>query len=99
MRAVGFMDLVLGYSIYGLGQGLKSILANTAWARFFGREHLGKIRGTSLTAAVGASAIGPVVMGISADYCGGFAPSLALFAGMAVLSGVAGCWATMSLDD
>lgn len=86
--------LVAGYVVYGCSQGLMSIVAGTAWARYFGRAHLGKIRGTSLTAAVGASSVGPVVMGVSADYLGGFGPSFWLFA--AVVSGiaVAAFWAT-----
>lgn len=86
--------LVLGYGTYGCGQGIKSVIAGTAWARYFGRTHLGKIRGTSLTAAIGASAVGPVVMGVSADYLGGFTPSLWLFAAMAGACALAGFWAT-----
>jgi len=86
--------LVTGYVIFGCSAGLMSIVAGTAWARYFGRAHLGKIRGSSLTAAVAASAVGPVVMGVSADYLEGFEPSFWLFA--LVVSGVAiaAFWAT-----
>lgn len=86
--------LVAGYVVFGCSAGLMSIVAGTAWARYFGRTNLGKIRGTSLTAAVGASAVGPVVMGVSADYLDGFGPSFWLFA--VVVSGVAvaAFWAT-----
>lgn len=87
-------SLVMGYAAYGCGQGLKSVIASTAWARYFGRAHLGKIRGTSLTAAVGASAVGPVVMGVSADYLGGFTPSLWLFATLSGVCAIAAFWAT-----
>ncbi|QEG36578.1 MFS transporter [Bythopirellula goksoeyrii] len=89
--------LVLGYGTYGCGQGIKSVIAGTAWARYFGRSHLGKIRGTSLTAAVGASAVGPVVMGVSVDYLEGFTPSLWLFATLAGVCAVAAFWATPPL--
>lgn len=86
--------LFLGYVVYGASQGLMTIIANTAWARFFGRQHLGKIRGTSLTAAVAGSAVGPVMMGVSADYLGGFAPSFWLFAAVAGVVTLAAFWAT-----
>ena len=91
--ATNLETLVFGYGIYGCGQGIKTVIAGTAWARYFGRAHLGKIRGTSLSAAVGASAVGPVVMGVSADYLGGFAPALWLFAGIALACAAASYWA------
>ena len=86
--------LVASYLVFACSQGLMTIVANTAWARFYGRAHLGKIRGTSLTAAVAGSAVGPVIMGISADYLGGFGPSFWLFAGMALCVNIAAYWAT-----
>jgi cyanate permease len=55
---------------------------------------LGKIRGLSLTVAVAASAIGPVIMGVSADYLGGFGHSLWLFAGLSVVTAISALWAT-----
>jgi len=86
--------LIPGFLVYGIAQGLMSILAGTAWARYFGRAHLGKIRGMSLTAAIAGSSLGPLLMGISDDYLGGFAPSLWLFAALASVVAVAGLWAT-----
>ncbi len=79
---------------YGMAQGLMTIVASTAWTRYFGRAHLGKIRGTTITAAVAGSSVGPLVMGISIDTLGGFAPALWAFAAMALLCGLAGPWAT-----
>ncbi len=86
--------LIFGYGVFGCAQGLISVVGATVWARYFGRTHLGKIRGISLTAAVAASAIGPVIMSVSADYLGGFAQSLWLFAGLSVLCAASACWAT-----
>ncbi|HMO86103.1 MAG TPA: MFS transporter, partial [Lacipirellulaceae bacterium] len=76
--------LLAAYGIYGLGQGLMALVSTTVWARYFGRAHLGRIRGTVLTVAISASAVGPLAMGIAADYFGGFEPSLWLFAAMAL---------------
>lgn len=86
--------LVPCFAVYGVAQGSMSIVAGTAWARYFGRAHLGKIRGMSLTAAVAGSSLGPLVMGVSDDYLGGFGPSLWLFAGWAAIVAFASIWAT-----
>ena len=95
MLAQGSLTLLIpSFAVYGCGQGLMSILASTAWARYFGRAHLGKIRGTSLTAAIGGSSLGPLLMGISDDYLGSFAPALALFTALAIAIAIAGFWAT-----
>lgn len=93
-EAASLSTLMAGCVIFGCSQGLMTIVVGTTWARYFGRTHLGKIRGTSLTAAVGASAVGPVVMGVSADYLGGFAPSFWLFAVTMCLVVAASFWAT-----
>ena len=86
--------LFVATGMYGMAQGLMTIVVSTVWARYYGRAHLGKIRGTTITAAVAGSSVGPLVMGISVDNLGGFAPALWLFAAMALLCGVAGLWAT-----
>lgn len=86
--------LLLGYGLFGCAQGITSVVSATVWARYFGRKHLGKIRGMSLTAGVAGSAIGPVIMGISADYLGGFADSLWLFAALSIACAISACWAS-----
>jgi MFS family permease len=82
------------YVIYGAGQGLMTIVAGTSWAHYFGRKHLGKIRGASMMAAIGGSSIGPVVLGVSLDYLGGFAPGLWLLAASAAVIALAAPLAT-----
>jgi MFS family permease len=86
--------LIVAYGVYGIAQGLKSIVATTAWARFYGRKHLGKIRGTSLTATIAGSSVGPLLMGLSADYLGSFTQSIWLFVAMAAALSIAALWAT-----
>jgi len=88
------LGLLLGYAVYGLAQGVMTIVAGTAWARYFGRAHLGRIRGTAVTAAVGSSSAGPLIMGASSDYLGGFEPSMWVFVAGAAALAVAGFWAT-----
>ena len=99
--AVGALVLVAGtwvvlvYAlILGLAQGLFGGLGNTVWVRYFGRTHLGKIRGSVWTASVAGSSVGPFLMGVSYDRSGDF--RLSLLTIVAILLGLAivGLWAT-----
>ena len=86
--------MVPAFAVHGLAQGTMSIIASTGWARYFGRAHLGRIRGISLTAAIAGSSLGPLLMGVSDDYLGGFGPSFWLFAGLATVVSITSVWAT-----
>lgn len=70
----------------GLGgsAGIFTAVMGTVWLRYYGRAHLGKIVGTMSTVGVGASSLGPLVMGAAHDLFGGFDESVWLFAGMAL---------------
>jgi MFS family permease len=74
---------VAAYGVFGAAQGVMSLVSSTVWTRYFGRRHLGKIRGTTLTVAISASAMGPLVMGVSVDFFGGFGTSMWTFAAAA----------------
>ncbi|MBT3339301.1 MAG: MFS transporter [Anaerolineae bacterium] len=88
-------SVVLVYTLLlGSAQGLWGGLGNTVWVRYFGREHLGKIRGSVWTAAVAGSSVGPFLMGISYDLSGDFFISLAGFAIILFALAIAGVWAT-----
>ncbi len=95
MLAIGSAAILIpSFAVFGVGQGLMSIVASTGWARYFGRAHLGKIRGMSLTAAIAGSSLGPLLMGVSDDYLGSFTAAFWAFAGLATLVAIAGLWAT-----
>ncbi len=64
------------YVVFGTGQGLMSVVSSASWAQYFGPAHLGRIRGTAMTVGIASSAMGPLVLGASADYLGGFGPAL-----------------------
>jgi MFS transporter, OFA family, oxalate/formate antiporter len=72
------------YALYGVGQGLMTVVGSASWAKFFGPAHLGHIRGTAMTVGIACSALGPLVMGASVDYLGGFEPSLWFFTAVAM---------------
>jgi MFS family permease len=66
-------------AIIGASQGLLAVVGGTIWVRYFGRPHLGKIRGTAMTAIVLGSSIGPFLMGFTFDQTASYSPSLLFF--------------------
>ncbi|MEE3258801.1 MAG: MFS transporter [Candidatus Latescibacterota bacterium] len=66
-----------------LGSGLLMSVGETMWVRYYGRRHLGKIRGSVSTIGVAASGAGPFLMGVAFDYFGGFSEVLWACAGLA----------------
>ena len=84
---------IWGFSLFGLGQGLMTVVSGTVWPRYFGRAHLGEIRGVALCAAVGGSSIGPLLIGLSIDYFDSTMPSLLLYTGIATIATFGCLWA------
>ena len=54
----------------GLGGGMASITNAVIWPNYFGRKHLGSIRGIVTTAMVASAALGPWPFGILFDITG-----------------------------
>ncbi len=80
---VGSIELATIYAIfYGIVGSLYNGVVGPLWARYFGREHLGKIRGSIFTAQVAGSSLGPFVMGALFDLTGSYTPSITLFIGI-----------------
>ena len=71
-----------GYLVFGMSQAITGVVSGTIFIRYFGRNHIGKIRGSVFSAMVAGSAIGPFVMGFLYEQLGSFNPSLWLFAGI-----------------
>lgn len=65
--------------LVGAANGLFGVSQGTMWVRYFGRAHLGKIRGSVMTAAVAGTSIGPFIMGATYDWLGSYATSLWIF--------------------
>ena len=58
--------------VLGGGQGILMAVRATLWVRYYGRTHLGKIRGSLVTIEVAASSTGPFLMGAGHDMFGGY---------------------------
>ncbi len=78
--AVGgpWMAVVFG-TVLGLSQGLIVVIGNPIWRRYYGRAHLGKIRGSLTTLMVASSSVGPFLVGLAHELLGGYDAILLVF--------------------
>jgi MFS family permease len=83
--AAGVVLLVTGM---GCSWGTFPILSSVAYARYFGRAHIGAINGASMAWLVWGSAVGPLAFSLGKDYAGGYDTmiigSAAVYLGLAV---------------
>lgn len=82
--------LVLCYSACrGASSGLWMVAADVAWPSYFGRRHLGSIRGVGFAVGVVGAAIGPIPFGLSYDVLGSYTAAIAGLLLLPVLAAVA----------
>lgn len=78
----------------GVGQGVLQSVHTTLWVRYYGRVHLGKIRGSLSTITVAASSLGPFAMGFAYDTFGSYSEILWIFMAIVATMAFVGMWAT-----
>lgn len=61
---------------WGIQSGLELLVMSVIFANYYGRQHLGAIAGFASTILVGASALGPMPIGIARDLLGGYSAVL-----------------------
>lgn len=62
------MPLVyLGFFLWGFGFGGTIPVGESIWANYYGRKHLGSIRGIGMPLTIGLGAVGPILVGLSFD--------------------------------
>ncbi|MFW6032262.1 MAG: MFS transporter, partial [Phycisphaeraceae bacterium] len=61
----------------GLQQGIKGAVDSTLWRRYYGRAHLGRIRGSFMTVLVASGAVGPILFDGVYDLTGSYNKILA----------------------
>ena len=71
--------VVMSGIIFGCGQGTFFGALQPMWARYYGRSHLGKIRGFLMTLMVGSSSLGPLFAGSMHDLFGNFDMAMQIF--------------------
>jgi MFS transporter, OFA family, oxalate/formate antiporter len=73
--------LVLLYgAVLGMSSGMSLAIAGAVYAHYFGRQHIGAIKGTATTIALAGTAFGPFIFAVGLDWFGGYAPVLVLTA-------------------
>jgi hypothetical protein len=72
---------------------------STLWVRYYGRLHLGKIRGSIATASVAASSLGPFIMGATFDLFGSYNTSLWIFLALLLPLTLITPWATPPVNQ
>jgi hypothetical protein len=77
---------VLSAGVIGGGVGGLHVLLRLAWADYYGRQHLGTIRGITLPAQIGGQAVGPVTAGFMFDASGSYSMTFLAFAGIVAVS-------------
>lgn len=65
---------------FGLGQGMMGALMGSGYAYYFGRTHIGAIKGFANMLFVGSSAAGPILYALGLDLTGAYWPALSLTA-------------------
>ncbi len=81
-----------GFFLYGFGFGGTIPLSEFLWARYFGRAHIGAIRGIGNPIAVVGTGVGPVLAGawfdLSGTYYPAFIAAIAVYMTAAVVIGI-----------
>ena len=68
------MAFLLGFGVGGL-----HLILRLTWADYYGRLHLGAIRGLTLPAQIGGQALGPIIAGFMFDATGGYQTPFTVF--------------------
>lgn len=84
VMSTGLHTLVFA-SLIGLAGGSFRVLDATVWPYYFGRLHLGSIRGTTMVGTMAGTAIGAYPLGLSIDFLGSYGPALGLYMGLLAL--------------
>lgn len=80
-RVTGQTSLIVYGTLLGLSQGMSGALGSTVYAYYFGREHIGAIKGFATTVSVAGSAFGPLLFAVGFEQMGNYAPILLFSAG------------------
>jgi nitrate/nitrite transporter NarK len=88
MQAKSISSIILAVGIYSVAFAGTNVVAEVAWANYYGRQSLGVIRGFSMPIAVLFSAAGPIVAGTLYTMTGSYNSSFWGIIGTASLSAI-----------
>ncbi len=75
-------------AILGLSQGFSMNVVAVIWPNYYGRQHLGSIRGVSMAATVAFAALGPLPFGVVYDITGDYSLAILVLLALPVASAV-----------
>lgn len=82
--------LALVYAaLRGVAGGFWGVAADVAWPSYFGKRHLGSIRGFGYSTGIAGAALGPIPFGLAYDLLGGYNPAILGLLILPVLGGIA----------
>ncbi len=70
-----YVILFPAFFLYGFGFGGTIPLGEFTWAKYFGRRHIGAIRGIGNPVAILFSGLGPILVGLWFDLAGSYQPA------------------------
>jgi predicted MFS family arabinose efflux permease len=74
---IGTAAAVVGYgAILGAMQGMSQAVQSTVYAHYFGRLHIGAIKGFASTITIAGTAAGPLLLALGFEASGSYAPVL-----------------------
>ena len=80
--------LLAGVFLYGFGFGGTIPLSESLWARYFGRAHIGSIRGITQPIRILGTAVAPVLVGLLFDITDTYRPGFVLVIGALLLGAI-----------
>ena len=88
-HVTGRPTILLYGALLGLTQGMNGALGASVYAYYFGRAHIGSIKGFATTLTVAGTAFGPFLFALGFERAGTYAPVLLLSTVLPVVIGVA----------
>lgn len=79
-HVAGTGSMVVYSVLLGLMQGMQGAVSATVYAYYFGRRHIGVIRGFTSTITIAGTAFGPLAFALGFEVFGSYAPVLTLSA-------------------
>lgn len=96
---VGTATAVVAYgAVLGTMQGMSQAVQSTVYAHYFGRLHIGAIKGLATTVTIAGTAAGPLLLALGYDASGSYAPVLAVSATVPALLAVASPFLPLTRD-
>ena len=84
----GQVSILVYGALLGISQGMNGALGGSVFAYYFGREHIGAIKGFASTLSVAGTAFGPFLFAVGFEQAGSYLPVLFISALLPVAVGI-----------